>query len=345
MPRSPYWAVLVPLVALVASGARWLAQGSGNVFTATSRRYYVPDPDLGWRVVSDGPLWLGLEVLVIIAAVSLVVVLAAWFIRRRERRREATDARTWAPGRLALWVVAALPLAVPVAAFATGLGPDDARDQLPLAAAERGRVAPAGITGAMAGVSAGRYGVLAHDGSAITARVRAGGETFDTRFAGTIRGHIDLNPGNLNDPARPLQARVRVDAASVDTGIATRSKHAREYLKVAEFPEISFELTRLLAAQQGTTASEIAFWARGTLAMIGREHPIAVFGTARAPDAASRQRLGVDGDVLLVSADFVIELEDTALAGDAGDFDATEIPVHISLILAREAGGDTTDNH
>jgi polyisoprenoid-binding protein YceI len=331
--RSPYWAALVPPLALIGGGARWLAQGSGNVYTATSRRYYVPDPDLGWRLVSEGPLWLGLEMLALIAALGAAVAFAAWLIRRRERGL----GRTWVPARLALWVTAALPLALPIAAFATGLGPGDARDRLPLAAGEQARVAPAGISGALAGAPAGRYRVVPHEGSAITARVQAGGETFDTRFAGNVRGHAEFDPAHLSDRARPLEARIRVDAASVDTGITTRSKHAREYLKVEEFPEIGFELNKLLAAQQGTTADEIEFWARGRLAMMGRDHEVIVIGSLRVPDLAARQRLGVDGDILLVSADLAIALAETALAGDAGDFDNSEIPIHVSLVLAREA--------
>ena len=61
--KSPWWAVALPVIALAAGFARWLIQGSGNLYTATSRRYYLPDELLGWRVVHDGPVWLGLEVL------------------------------------------------------------------------------------------------------------------------------------------------------------------------------------------------------------------------------------------------------------------------------------------
>jgi polyisoprenoid-binding protein YceI len=340
VPRSPYWAALVPVLALLGGGVRWLVQGSGNLYTATSRRYYVPDPDLGWRVVSEGPLWLGLEILAAIAALGVAVALAALLIGRRERRL----GHTWVPARLAMWVTAALPLAVPIAAFATGLGASGARDRLPLAAGEQARVAPDGISGAIAGAPAGRYRVVVHEGSAITARVRAGGESFDTRFAGNVRGHIALDPAALSERARPIEARASVDAASVDTGIATRSKHAREYLKVEEFPEIGFELNRLLAARQGATANEIEFWARGRLTMMGRDHEVTVIGALRAPDQAARQRLGVDGDILLVSADLALELGESALAGDAGDFDAAEIPIHVSLVLAREVAGDGKSN-
>ena len=71
MARSPYLLAIAPAVALAAGGVRWLLQGSGNLYTATTKRFYTPDPDLGWRVAKGGPLWLGLEVLAILAAVTV----------------------------------------------------------------------------------------------------------------------------------------------------------------------------------------------------------------------------------------------------------------------------------
>lgn len=324
--------MLAPVLALAAGAARWFMQGSDNVFTATSRRYYVPDPDLGWRVVDHGPIWLGLDFLILCAALGLAVAAAAWLVRRRERRQKQSSLMA----RVLLWLVAALPLAVPVAAFTSGLGPDDARDTLPLTA-HHDSVAPDGINGAIKSAPAGRYHVLAHEGSAITARLQAGGEAFDTRFTGNISGHITFNPADL---AQLAQVWVRVDAASVDTGITMRSKHAREYLKVEKHPEIGFKLSRLLAARQGTSSSHIEFWARGQIALMGRSQDVTVTGSVQAPDAQGRQRLGVEGDVLVVNADLALDLEQTALAGDAGDFDATQIPVHVSLVLARGAAGN-----
>jgi hypothetical protein len=42
--RCPYLALVPAGVALVAAGARWLVQGSGNVYTTFAKRFYVPDP-------------------------------------------------------------------------------------------------------------------------------------------------------------------------------------------------------------------------------------------------------------------------------------------------------------
>lgn len=333
---SPYWATVVPLVALAAGAARWLLQGSGNIYTSLSRRYYLPDPDLGWRVVDDGPLWLGLELLAGMALAALAVAAGAWLIRRRER----AAGPPWSGPRLGLWVVAALPLVAPLWAFATGLAPDGARDRLPMSASEAPRVAPAGIRGTLAGARAGTYRVASVEGSAITARIAAGGETFDTRFAGGLRGFVTLDPGDLR---KPVIAEVGVDAASVDTGITTRSKHAREYLKAGQFPRIELALDELLAAQQGQGPGEVEFWARVRVTLMGDHHDIPVTGRVRVLDEAGRERLGLGADVLVLSGDFLLDIEETPLAPDAGDFDSTKIPINASLILALEAGGATSD--
>lgn len=330
---SPYWTAIIPGIAVAAGALRWLLQGSGNVYTAWSRRYYVPDPDLGWRVVHDGPMWLGLEALGLMAAVAVAVVASAWLIRRRERRVE----RTWSAARTALWSASVLPLAVPILAFVSGFGPGSAHDQLP--AQEKARVAPAGIRGAVASAPAGTYRVITHEGSAITARINAGGESFDTRFGGNIAGQLTLDPADLT---RPVQGSVRVDAASVDTGITMRSNHAREYLKAGEFPELRLTMAQVLAAQQGASAAEIEFWARGHIDMMGQETGVTITGTVRAPDEAGRQRLGITSPALVVSADFLLDIMETPLAGDAGDFDQKEIPIHASLVLALETAPDTS---
>lgn len=324
LPKSLYWAAALPGVALLAGGLRWYLQGSGNVYTALSRRYYIPDPDLGWRVVHEGPLWLGLEVLAVIAAAAIAIVISARLVQRRERGL----GRTWRAPRIGLFALSALPLIVPIAAFSSGFGPGEARDQLP--ASDGKRVAPAGVGGQLAGIPAGRYSVVAHEGSAVTAKIRAGGETFDTRFTGNIVGSLDIDTQDLG---QPIQASVRVDAASVDTGIAMRSKHAREYLETEEFAQLTFTLGKVLAAEQGSSPAEIYFWAAGTIELIGKRHNLPVTGTIRALDEVGRQRLGLSRPGLVVSADLTLNLKETALAGDAGDFDQVEVPVHVALVM------------
>lgn len=325
-PQSLFWALGPTGLALIAGLVRWLAQGSGNTFTAMSRRYYVPDSLLGWRVVHDGPVWLGLDVLAILFGVLVAVAIAAWWLRGYEKKR----GERWSRGRGGLWLVAIAPLAVPLWAWTTGFGPGDARDRLPVADGEKVAVAPSGTTGRLEGAPSGRYRVVENVGSAVTAQLSASGEAFDTRFTGNIGGHLSLDTGDLS---RPVTLEVSVDAASVDTGVAMRSKHATEYLKVEEFPELSFKLIQLLASQQGESDAEIQFWGRGVIEMMGQPIEVTVIGTAQMLDAAGLTQLQVSGPALLIKGDFAIDLRETGLAEDIGDFDTPDVPINVSLVL------------
>lgn len=175
---------------------------------------------------------------------------------------------------------------------------------------------------------AGRYAVVAHDGTSITARLSAGKETFDARFT-DVDGFWQGNPRDLT---APMTARFSVAAASIDTGVRGRSKHARGYLQADAHPRITVSFDRLLAARPD--AQGIVFSARGTLTLIGRTHPIAITGTARRADPQALERLHLTGTILLVNASFSIAIHDTALAAHADAFDTDVIPISISLVLA-----------
>jgi polyisoprenoid-binding protein YceI len=324
---SPFLIAIGPAIALVAGAARWGLQGSGNVYTAIHKRFYVPDPDLGWRVQPGGPLWLGLEVLAIFAAITAGVVVAGWFIRRRERVR-ATPLR-WA--RITLGLAGLVTIVLPIWAFATGLGPGNGRESLPEGATA---AAPtAGIEGRLA-LPAGSYRVIAHAGSAITAKVSAGEETFDARFGRGIEGHWDGDPGDL---AHAFTATVSVDAAAVDTGVDLRTTHARDkYLAVDRFPRITLTIDRLIAARQDG-AAQVAFRAAGHVELRGEALPVEITGNLRVPDGAGRARLGVGADTatLLVNADFAISVKASALRDSAKSFDADRIPISVSLVMTK----------
>lgn len=325
--RSPFAPVALSVVALVAALARWQLQGSRNVYTAIEKRFYVPDPDVGWQVSARHPLWLGLEVCAVIAGVAAALVVAGWIIRRREARlgHRAGLLRT------ASWIAGAAPLLVPIAAFASGAGPAGGLDTLPASTIQ-------GIESGIVGIidaPAGRYEVVAHPGTAIAAHLSAGHETFDAQFGGGVRGAWQGDPHDLT---RPIGGEISVDAASVDTGIDLRSTHARdEYLLVAAHPQISVALDRVLAASQAGP-NTVAFRAHGTLGLVGKTHSIEITGTMKKPDAAALARLKLTGDILLVQADFAVIIKDTALAKDAGDFDGDRIPVHVSLVMRHTSG-------
>jgi polyisoprenoid-binding protein YceI len=324
-PRPPYAAAVLPLAALVAGVVRWVLQGSGNVYTAPDKRFYVPDRDLGWRVV-EGPLWLGLEVLAIVGGVLVAALVAAWIIGRREGK----TGQRWSLARGALWVVAALPLAVPAVAFASGGRPAGAKDELPTGVTA---AAPtSGIDGAL-DAPAGRYTPLAHDGTSLTAHLSAGGEAFDARFGG-VEGALTLDPKNLT---AAITGEITAKVETVDTGIALRSQHAREdYLKGGTHPTVGFRLGQLVAAR-ADGPDVIAFRAKGTALLLGKEHPVEITGTLRALDAAGRQRLGIQAPAALIAnADLALSIKETALAPDAGDFDGDRLPVHASLVLVHQ---------
>jgi hypothetical protein len=333
--RSAFAPVVVPVAALAACLVRWLVQGSGNIYTAFSKRLYVWNEDLGdWVESTEHPVWLGLEVCMLIVALTVGIALGGWLIRRRERKtsREATVLR------IATWVVAAIPLVVPVAAFASGFGPAGGRSIRPQAG-DDDKATPVDVgNSAIAGTldaPAGEYAALVHDGSAITARLKAGGEEFDARFTGEAANITGSWKGDPRALRAEMKAAVTANAAAVDTGIGARSNSARNsYLKAETFPQVSFALGALTSARQDG-ANQIAFRAKGTVGLIGKQHVVDVEGTLRKPDAAALGRLGLSGDVLLVQASFSLLIKDTALAPDAGDFNNDRIPIHVSLVLRR----------
>lgn len=330
---SPFAPVALPIAALIAALIRWQIQGTHNLYTAFAKRLYVPDPDLGWQISPGHPLWLGLELCAVIAAVAAALAVAGGWIRRREARlgHRATALRG------ATWVAGALPLALPILAFASGGGPPNAVDTLPAATIQG---IEAGIIG-LIDAPAGRYEVVAHPGTSITAHLSSGHEAFDARFPGVGGGIHGSWQGDPHDFTRPVVAEISVDAASVDTGIGLRSTHAREeYLMTDKFPKITVALDRVLAANQAG-AGTIRFRAHGTLSLIGKTDSIEVTGTVKKPDAAALARLHLadpGGDVLLVQAEFPVVIKQTALAKDAGDFDGDQIPIQVSLVMRHTSG-------
>lgn len=323
---SPFWVLLAPAAAFAAALARWLLQGSGNLYTTPDKRFYLPDAALGWRIHPDGPLWLGMDALAVLLALAVGLAAAAWFVRRRER----AQGTTWRAARAGLWLLGAAPLILPILAFASGTAPEGSRDQLPPGVLGP---KPEGIDGSLADLPAGRYRVLPGSDSAVIARVTAGGETFEARFTGKLDGSLVFDPADLS---KPVSAELRVDSASVDTGVSARSKHAREgYLLAEKHPEIKVSVSAIDAARQGASPHEIAFWASGTLAFMGKSLSLPVAGTARVLDEAARAQLGAGGPALLVSADLELPIADSPLAGDAGDFDTDAIPIHVLLVLSQ----------
>lgn len=325
--RSPFLPVVAVAIAFAASLARWLLQGAWNLYTDADKRLYVPDPDLGWRAAKKGVAWVGLEAVGVVAGVGVAIVVAGWVIRRRERKL----ARPWRLARLASWGLALATLALPIWAFALGRVPAGARLQLPLA----GAVIPAGKIEAKLDAAAGLWVSVPHEGTRLVATIKAGGERFDARFPleGTWRG----DPGDL---AQPMSADFIADATKVDTGIDLRSTHAREYLKTHEHRTLRFRMTRLVGAVQ-EAPDRVAWTAEGTVEIMGATVPATASGTLRTADEAARARLGVKAPAALVlAASFTLDIRQTPLAAEAGDFEESDIVVAANAVLVRHSQGD-----
>jgi polyisoprenoid-binding protein YceI len=188
---------------------------------------------------------------------------------------------------------------------------------------------PAPIAGSL-DLPAGRYEVVAHKLTEIAARLEAGGDTFDARFAEDVKGEWRADPSDLG---KPMTAEVSADAAAVDTGVAGRSKHAREgFLHAAKFPRIGWTLEKLVAARQDGP-DRVAFRALGTVSLMGKTHPVEIAGSLKKADAAALRRLELTGDVAIAEADFSLVIKETALARDAGSFKGDRFPIHVSLVL------------
>ncbi|GAB4515898.1 MAG: hypothetical protein Tsb0020_34530 [Haliangiales bacterium] len=325
--RAPYLLIIPPVAGALAGLARWLLQGTGNVYTNPNKRFYVPDDDLGWRIVAEGPIWLGLEAVGLLFGLVGVAAVGAWLISKREQRQGRRATLGWA----VLAVIGLAALAAPTVAFSSGFAPAEGRESPPA-----GVIGPptGEIEGSLAGLPAGSYQVVAGAESVIIANVTAGGESFETRFTDNLSGALTFDPSDLS---APLSGSFRVDAASADTGVSMRTKHVRseDFLHVEKFPELSFTIAKLTSARQGAGPDELVFWADGSVAMMGQTIDVAVEGTARVLDQGAGERFGIDGAAVLVSASFPLRLAETPLSPD--DFDEDTIVVQTSLILA--AGG------
>ncbi|MEZ4362060.1 MAG: YceI family protein [Kofleriaceae bacterium] len=314
---------ILAVAALLAAVVRWFAQGTQNVYTSLAQRFYIPDPDFGWRESAARPIWLGLEGIALLVGVTGACLVAGWWIRRRERKTE----RRASVLRALCWLAAAASAVPAAAAFASGAGPAHGRLTLPVGATA---AAPtSGVEGRL-DAPAGTYEVRPHRGTVVTAKIAAGGDEFDARFAQDLAGQWQLTPGDFT---KPMTAEISVATAAVDTGITLRSEHARtEYLHAAKFPRISFSLQRVLAVRQDSP-SLIAFRGAGVVELVGTKTEVEITGTVETADADKRARLDL-GDasaVLLVQADLTLPIARTGLT--ASDYDSDKIPIHVSLVL------------
>jgi hypothetical protein len=246
-------------------------------------------------------------------------------IWRREVKRSVTHAKL----RTALLVASAAPLLIPIAGFAAGTPPADAREVPP---ADAGVVAE-GIEASLPGAPAGTYQVVEHRGTLIAASIAAGGDTFEARFAGDPRGHWRGDPSDLE---QPMSGEIYVAAGSVKTGIDLRDEHAAEAVGAREFSELGFEITRITgSAADGER--RVRFRGEGRLQIMGRSIPTDVNGTVTELDAGAKKRQAIGAAAaLVVNATLEIDLRQTPIDTTGGTFDNMLVPIRVSLVLINE---------
>lgn len=311
-------AALLAATGLALAAARWWMQGGQNVWTDLGKRLYVPDPDLGWRLIEDGPVWLGLDAVALCAGALAMALLAAVFARKRPQTRK--------PAAVLGWTVAALACVPGLAAFASGFAPDDAVTTPPTDIVE----VPEGVQGGLAGLPAGTWTLAKPEAARrVVATIEAGGERFEGRFEAT-RAELRGDPSNLQ---QPLSLEVTVDPASVDTGIDGRSSHARQLLQVETHDKMTFRLAQLTGAQNsGPDVTKIG--AKGELFFIGDTLDVEVTGEIKRLDDAARERLNIEGaHAFIVDVQFTVPIAQTKLSEYADDFGADTFPIRVNLIF------------
>lgn len=164
-------------------------------------------------------------------------------------------------------------------------------------------------------------------GSEVVFTSKAPMESFDGRTA-QVRGHVTCDPGAL---VGPLDLRVEVDLASLDTGIGKRNEHMRDrHLQTATYPLAVFTGRAVTkAAAPLTPGQPVTLTVEGTLDLHGVARPLTVEATVT---------LGPDG-ALRVDTAFPVKLSDHAI--DRPQFLvmklADEQQVRVQLVAAPEA--------
>jgi polyisoprenoid-binding protein YceI len=124
-------------------------------------------------------------------------------------------------------------------------------------------------------------------------------ESFDGKTR-QVRGHLTFDADHL---AGPLDMRVEVDLASLDTGIGMRNRHMRErHLETDTFPVAVFTGESIVeaAAPALRPGETVALTVQGQFELHGVTQPLTV---------SARATLATDGSLTAV-AQFVVKLTD-----------------------------------
>ena len=303
--------IALAVFGMLLSVVVWVWQPGAPIYTDPGKVFYVPDPDLEWKLVEAGRFSLGADL--------LAFCFLCFAISGALSQIDKTAVRRFA------WTLAACAGLPAYTTIVFGQFPEGARLDAPGGLV----IAPEGIEGGLEGFYASVW-VSAEAGRGVVAKVPAGGEAFETRFDLSTPAELRGDPSNLR---QPIKLRVEAASASADTGVDARSKSARQYLQAEDFPAIAFTLEELSGARV-VEPTKVEFAAAGTLDFMGKAHETPLTGTLKSLDAAARQRLGVEAEMaFLVQTQFSLLIEQTALKAKASSFDGEAIEIHVELVF------------
>ena len=136
-------------------------------------------------------------------------------------------------------------------------------------------------------------------------RVGFDGKSTLHAFSGAtsqIAGEVEVDPSRPGDAPR---ARIRVQAATLDTGNADRDEDLREHLATDAHPELAFELEGFEPGEVDLPAKRVTGTAQGKLTIHGTEHVVSMPVRLTLDEA---NRLCIEGEMPLKLSDYGVSV-------------------------------------
>jgi polyisoprenoid-binding protein YceI len=152
-----------------------------------------------------------------------------------------------------------------------------------------------------------------------------------------VRGRFATWAGKIVfDEAAPERSsvEVRIEAASIDTGVAERDAHlkAADFLDVEKFPAITFRSTRIARREDGfDVAGDF------TIHGVTREVVLPVVYGGRAKDPWGNQRTGFGAQLTIDRKDFGLKWNQLLETGGLLIGDQVEIDLEVEAVLKAAA--------
>jgi polyisoprenoid-binding protein YceI len=151
----------------------------------------------------------------------------------------------------------------------------------------------------------------------------------------TVRGRFHRVSGVVfMDPAEPAtaSAEIRIDAASIDSGLRMRDDHLRsiEFLDAESYPVILYRTTRIDQLRPGTYVVQGELTIRG----IVREVPLLVESAGLVTDPWGTQRAGFSASTRINRTDFGLTWNAALETGGVAVGDEVTITIDVELLRA-----------